>query len=56
MVPHPVMLGFVNGLAIVIFLSQLGQFKVPGDDAAGFGRRGLVAGVASSTRCSASSR
>ena len=27
MVPHPVMLGFVNGLAIVIFLSQLGQFK-----------------------------
>ncbi len=26
MVPHPVMLGFVNGLAIVIFLSQLGQF------------------------------
>ena len=29
MVPHPVMLGFVNGLAIVIFLAQLGQFKVP---------------------------
>ena len=28
--PHPVMLGFVNGLAIVIFLAQLGQFKVPG--------------------------
>jgi len=28
MVPHPVMLGFVNGLAIVIFLSQLGHFKV----------------------------
>jgi SulP family sulfate permease len=27
-VPYPVMLGFVNGLAIVIFLSQLGQFKV----------------------------
>jgi len=27
-VPHPVMLGFVNGLAIVIFLSQLEQFKV----------------------------
>ena len=24
------MLGFVNGLAIVIFLAQLGQFKVPG--------------------------
>jgi SulP family sulfate permease len=29
MVPHPVMLGFVNGLAIVIFLAQLGQFKAP---------------------------
>jgi sulfate permease, SulP family len=27
-VPHPVMLGFVNGLAIVIFLAQLTQFKV----------------------------
>jgi len=30
LVPHPVMLGFVNGLAIVIFLSQMTQFKVPG--------------------------
>ncbi|MCK4860693.1 MAG: SulP family inorganic anion transporter [Rhodobacteraceae bacterium] len=28
MVPHPVMLGFVNGLAIVIFLAQMEQFKV----------------------------
>ena len=28
MVPHPVMLGFVNGLAIVIFLAQLSQFKI----------------------------
>ena len=28
LVPHPVMLGFVNGLAIVIFLAQLGQFTV----------------------------
>jgi len=28
MVPHPVMLGFVNGLAIVIGLAQLEQFKV----------------------------
>ena len=28
MVPYPVMLGFVNGLAIVIFLAQLGQFEV----------------------------
>ncbi len=31
LVPHPVMLGFVNGLAIVIFLAQLGQFKVTND-------------------------
>ena len=29
MVPHPVMLGFVNGLAIVIFLAQMEQFRVP---------------------------
>jgi len=28
LIPHPVMMGFVNGLAIVIFLSQLGLFKV----------------------------
>jgi len=28
MVPHPVMLGFVNGLAIVIALAQLEHFKV----------------------------
>ena len=27
LVPHPVMLGFVNGLAIVIFLAQLTQFQ-----------------------------
>lgn len=33
LVPHPVMFGFVNGLAIVIFMSQLVQFKV--EDAAG---------------------
>lgn len=31
MVPHSVMLGFVNGLAIVIFLAQLGQFGVAGE-------------------------
>ena len=30
LVPHPVMLGFVNGLAIVIFLAQMTQFQVPG--------------------------
>jgi len=32
MVPHPVMLGFVNGLAIVIFLAQLSSFQIPGAD------------------------
>ncbi|HEY8991691.1 MAG TPA: SulP family inorganic anion transporter, partial [Luteolibacter sp.] len=35
LVPHPVMMGFVNGLAIVIFLAQLGNFKE---------RHGAVAG------------
>ncbi len=31
LVPHPVMFGFVNGLAIIIFMSQLDQFKVTGE-------------------------
>lgn len=31
LIPHPVMLGFVNGLAIVIFMSQLQMFKVQGE-------------------------
>ncbi len=31
MIPSPVMTGFVNGLAIVIFLSQLGMFKQGGE-------------------------
>ena len=31
MIPHSVMMGFVNGLAIVIFLSQLGMFKSQGE-------------------------
>ena len=37
LVPHPVMLGFVNGLAIVIFMAQLSQFqseppaRIPGE-------------------------
>lgn len=30
MIPSPVMMGFVNGLAIVIFLSQLGMFQSQG--------------------------
>ena len=32
MVPHPVMLGFVNGLAIVIGLAQLEQFSTISED------------------------
>lgn len=30
LIPYPVMLGFVNGLAIVIFKAQFSQFKVEG--------------------------
>lgn len=30
LVPQPVMYGFVNGLAIVIFMSQINQFKIQG--------------------------
>lgn len=41
LVPHPVMLGFVNGLAIVIFLAQMSQFQVPGTaEASGHGLAG----------------
>ncbi|MBV7534554.1 SulP family inorganic anion transporter [Duganella sp. sic0402] len=42
MVPHPVMLGFVNGLAIVIAWSQLQHFKVDG---------GWLQGVAMAWMC-----
>lgn len=28
LVPHPVMFGFVNGLAVIIFMAQIEQFKV----------------------------
>lgn len=34
MVPHPVMLGFVNGLAIVIFIHQFEHFQISGPDGA----------------------
>lgn len=48
LVPHPVMLGFVNGLAIVIFLAQLGQFGEPGQPgwAAGSFLEGSIVDVA----------
>ncbi|MCP9751906.1 SulP family inorganic anion transporter [Ferruginibacter sp. HRS2-29] len=32
LVPQPVMFGFVNGLAVIIFMSQLNQFKLPGTE------------------------
>ncbi len=31
LVPHPVMFGFVNGLAIVIFMAQFESFKIDGE-------------------------
>jgi SulP family sulfate permease len=46
MVPYPVMLGFVNGLALVIFIAQFGHFKVGGkwmEGAQLFTMLGLVA-------------
>lgn len=33
LVPQPVMFGFVNGLAVIIFMSQLSQFKIQGTEA-----------------------
>lgn len=35
LVPEPVIFGFVNGLAIVIFQAQFGQFKVPSTSGVG---------------------
>ena len=35
LIPHPVMMGFVNGLAIVICMAQFGMFREPILDAAG---------------------
>ena len=31
LIPQPVMYGFLNGLAIIIFMAQIEQFKVPGN-------------------------
>lgn len=41
LVPHPVIFGFVNGLAIIIFMSQLDQFK----DASGNWLTGINLGI-----------
>ncbi len=49
MVPQPVMLGFVNGLAIIIFLAQLNQFKTPdGQWLSGDGMQTMLALVVAS--------
>jgi SulP family sulfate permease len=32
LVPHPVIFGFVNGLAVIIFMSQMSQFQTPDGD------------------------
>lgn len=32
LISTPIMLGFVNGLAYIVLMAQLGQFKVPGSD------------------------
>jgi SulP family sulfate permease len=48
MVPHPVMLGFVNGLAIVIAMAQLAHFRQGGQWMAG-GALGLMAGLVAAT-------
>ncbi len=53
MVPHPVMLGFVNGLAIVIFLAQLPGFKTALPDGShqwlAFGELSLMLGLVGAT-------
>ncbi len=46
LIPHPVMLGFVNGLAIVIGMSQVGMFKVDGHFLTGSALLIMLGGVA----------
>lgn len=45
LVPEPVILGFVNGLAIVIFLAQLAQLKTTGADGALVWMQGSELGI-----------
>lgn len=45
LVPHPVMLGFVNGLAIVIFTAQLTQFQTPAAEEAAEGAMVWMTGM-----------
>lgn len=48
LIPHPVMMGFVNGLAIVIFTSQLGMFQ-EGSDWLGGSKLWLMIGLVALT-------
>ena len=45
LVPHPVIFGFVNGLAIIIFMSQLDQFKDPAGEWLSGGSLWLMLGL-----------
>lgn len=45
LVPQPVVLGFVNGLAIVIFMSQLVQFQSPSGDWLQGNQMGVLLGL-----------
>jgi len=49
LIPHPVMMGFVNGLAIVIFLSQLGMFKDGNGDWFTGGKLSIMLGLVALT-------
>jgi len=46
LVPHPVMFGFLNGLAIVILLAQMGSFQVATTDALGVVTKSWLSGTA----------
>ncbi len=45
LVPHPVMLGFLNGLAIVILLAQFGSFQITVTDLQGVATTAWLAGI-----------
>ena len=45
LIPHSVMLGFVNGLAIIIFLAQLSQFKTVNAEGVSNWLQGMDMGV-----------
>jgi len=49
LVPHPVMFGFLNGLAIVILLAQMSSFQVTATDALGVATTSWLTGAAMAT-------